>query len=168
VDHAWTCACCGKQYNTLPEGFACEAPHYWRQPADDEPESRNELGSDFCMIDGEEFFIRGCVEIPVIGRQTSFIWGVWASLSRESFERAVALHDQDIIENEPPRFGWFSNELSVYPSTLSLKTQVHFRSHRLRPSIVLESTDHPLAVEQRQGISVERVQEIAAALFHRH
>jgi hypothetical protein len=167
LDHAWTCACCGKQYNTLPEAFAGEAPDYWRQPAETEVESRNKLGSDFCVVD-EHFFIRACVEIPVNGRDGAFICGVWASLSQESFECAVALHDQDIIENEPPRLGWFSNELSVYPSTLSLKTQVHFRSHRLRPNILLEPTDHPLAVEQHQGISVERVQEIAAALFHRH
>jgi hypothetical protein len=32
-----------------------------------------------------------------------------------------------------------------------------------RPSIELEPTDHALAIEQRQGISIKRVEEIASA-----
>ena len=35
-----------------------------------------------------------------------------------------------------------------------------------RPLITLEPTDHPLAVEQREGITMARVQEIAEAAFH--
>ena len=34
----------------------------------------------------------------------------------------------------------------------------------MRPLIEVEPSEHPLAVEQRQGISVERVAEIAATL----
>jgi len=49
---------------------------------------------------------------------------------------------------------------------LNLKTLVHLRSGGLRPFIELEPTDHPLAVEQRNGISMTRVEEIAS-LLHR-
>jgi len=34
------------------------------------------------------------------------------------------------------------------------------------PLIELEHTDHPLAVEQRTGITMARVREIAATLLH--
>lgn len=34
------------------------------------------------------------------------------------------------------------------------------------PRAELEPTDHPLAVEQRTGITVERVREIAALVEH--
>jgi hypothetical protein len=34
--------------------------------------------------------------------------------------------------------------------------------------VELEPTDHLLAQDQHQGISMERVQEIVAALMHRH
>jgi len=33
--------------------------------------------------------------------------------------------------------------------------------------IELEQTDHPLALEQRHGITVQRVQEIAEQVLHR-
>ena len=54
----------------------------------------------------------------------------------------------------------------LYPATLHLKTHVHTRAVGQRPLIELEATEHPLAVEQRNGITMERVREIAAALLH--
>ena len=36
----------------------------------------------------------------------------------------------------------------------------------MKPFIELEATDHPLAVEQREGITMDRVREIAEALVH--
>lgn len=32
-------------------------------------------------MDNEHYFIRGCIEIPVIGTEQKFIWGAWVSLS---------------------------------------------------------------------------------------
>jgi hypothetical protein len=49
---------------------------------------------------------------------------------------------------------------------LNLKTHVHARPVGQRPFIELEPTDHPLAVEQRSGITMARVREIAAAMLH--
>ena len=47
------------------------------------------------------------------------------------------------------------------PTTLDLKTNLHTQELGVRPLIELEPTDHPLAVEQREGITVARVQELA-------
>ena len=49
---------------------------------------------------------------------------------------------------------------------MNLKSRVHLRDHGLRPTIELEPTDHPLALEQRNGISVDRVAEIYAIMLH--
>lgn len=43
---------------------------------------------------------------------------------------------------------------------------VHLRDNGIRPFIELEPTDHLLAIEQREGISVERVAEIYALVVH--
>lgn len=50
--------------------------------------------------------------------------------------------------------------------TLNLKTEVHTDEVGARPHVILEPTDHPLAVEQRTGITVERVQKIAELVLH--
>jgi hypothetical protein len=168
MDHVWTCSCCGKEFSTLPLSFGCKAPDHWVQIPEAERQSRGRLDSDVCIIDNEDIFIRGCLEIPIIGKDDKFVWGVWTSVSRKSFERISELWAAPVIANEPPKFGWLCNNISVYPPTLNLKTNLHLRGGGKRPFIELEPTDHPLAIEQRQGVSIKRVEEIAAALSQQH
>lgn len=131
------------------------------------PSRENSLTSDQCVIDGEAFFVRGLIEIPVVDSDHVFTWRVWASLSKENFARADKLWETTGRENEPPYFGRISTDLGLYsPSTINLKSHVHTRPVGQRPLIELEPTDHPLAVEQRSGITLERVQEIAEAIMH--
>lgn len=119
------------------------------------------------MIGGRDFFIRGCVEIPIVGHHEKFIWGVWASLSESNFKRVLDLWSADVAD-EPPMFGWLCNNVSQYPPTIGLKTNVHLRPNNLRPAIIVEPTDHPLAVDQRQGITLDKVEKLVAALMPHH
>jgi hypothetical protein len=168
MEHSWTCRCCGKQFSTLPLTFASAAPDPWFAIPQAERGKRTLLGSDQYIIDDKQFFIRGCLEIPILGRSESFDWGVWVSLSQSSFERVGDLWETDIRENEPTFFGWLCTKLSVYPETFGLKTKVHLRKGAQRPFIEVEPTAHPLAQEQRTGITLQRVEEIATALLSRH
>jgi hypothetical protein len=124
------------------------------------------ISSDQCIIDDEHFFIRGNLELPIIGSEELFVWGVWVSLSEANYNRASELLEQSGRESEPPYFGWLSTALPGYPDTVNLKTHVHTRPVGVRPSIELEPTDHLLAVEQRQGITWERIQELAVVVLH--
>jgi len=45
-------------------------------------------------------------------------------------------------------------------------TRVHLRPPPLRPVIELEPSSHPLAVEQRDGITLPRFHEIALTYLH--
>lgn len=63
-------------------------------------------------------------------------------------------------------FGWLATRLPYEPDTINLKTMVYIRRVGIRPYIELEPTDHPLAVEQRRGITIGRVQEIAEMILH--
>ena len=79
---------------------------------------------------------------------------------------STEIWEQEGRETEPPFFGWLCTALPLYPDTLLLKTNVHMRPLGQRPLVELEPTDHPLAVEQRQGIRMTRVIEIAETLMH--
>lgn len=106
------------------------------------------------------------MELPVVDGEGPFVWDVWVSLSEANFKRASdRWHDPNRTE-EPPYFGWLCNSLPGYPETLSLKTNAHTRGVGIRPFIELEPTDHPLAVEQRDGITMVRVLEIAETAMH--
>ncbi|WP_285583832.1 DUF2199 domain-containing protein [Actinoallomurus iriomotensis] len=161
----FTCSCCGRHHGELPLSFSTPAPAFWTPDLVDDPDS--ELSSDQCVIKRQAFFVRGLIEIPVVDTGEVFTWGVWVSLSEENFTRAARLWDVPGREAEPPYFGWLSTELPIYsPTTVELKTNLHTRPVGERPAVELEPTAHPLAIEQRQGITRARVQRIAETLLH--
>ena len=152
------CKSCGKVHSGVPAYHADRPTPYWDVP-DDKRESDVFLTSDSCVIANKFFFIRGCLEIPVIGMSDALTWGVWVSLKEENF-----FIWQENYES-PQRshftfFGWLCTMLPSYPDTLHLKTNVYLRDNGMRPLIEVQESDHPLAVEQRDGITLERLSEI--------
>jgi len=49
---------------------------------------------------------------------------------------------------------------------VNLKTRVHLQDNGIRPRIELEPTQHPLALEQQNGILEERLIEIVEMVMH--
>ena len=118
------------------------------------------LGTDLANIGEKHFFIRGVIEIPIIGFSEALNYGVWASLSQKNYQWVYDHWDDTDLHKRPAMFGWLDTQLANYPPTVNLKTNVHLRK-KLRPSVELEPTGHPLAIEQRNGITITRVLEIA-------
>jgi hypothetical protein len=154
---SFRCTVCGKVHDELPDiGF--DKPDQWWGVPEAERASRIELTSDTCIIDGEDHFIRGVIELPIHGESRQFGFGVWVSQKKENFRTYVKNSDSAEIG---PFFGWLCTRIAYYPQdTLQLKTRAHFRTGGLRPRIEVEPTDHPLAVDQREGISLARAWEI--------
>lgn len=162
---SFKCTSCDEVHEGMPS-FGAHAPlSYYEVPAEDR-EKRCHLGTDDCVIDDEFFFVRGCLEIPVIGEVEPFSWGVWVSLSEASYLEWVKCYESDKRSHIGPFFGWLNAWIKPYPDTASLKTNVHLRDDGIRPYIELQSTDHPLAIEQRVGITVERVAELYTQMMH--
>lgn len=161
------CTGCGEWREGMPS-FAAHAPLYYYAIPTEERAARCELTADTCIVDGEFFFARGCIEIPVQGEGEPFVWGAWTSLSKNNFELFRTSLGMQKRAQLGPFFGWLSADFLVYPEAENLKTMLHLRDDGVRPFIELEPTDHPLAVEQRSGISVQRVAQIYAVYAHGH
>ena len=168
MEEGFQCSCCGKFHEGLPLDYGAQFPDYYFEIPSDDREKRIRVNEDFCVVDNEFFFIRGCIEIPILETDDFFVWGVWCSLSEKSFNRVTELSEVADVEDEPPFFGWLNTSLpnNIYPETLNLKTNVHLKNNNLRPFVQIQPTEHPLAVEQQNGITVERVKEIAEIIMH--
>jgi hypothetical protein len=169
LDSTFRCVACGETHEGPPRAYLIAEPAGWEVTRDAKSRRWGELFDEQAILhgpDGEEgWFIRGNVEIPVEDGGL-LVFTVWVSLSRESFERAHALWMDASRVDEPPYFGWLTAELPGYPSTLNLKTNVHSRPPGQRFAIELEPTDHPLAVEQRQGVTTGRLVQLASIALH--
>lgn len=168
---SWTCAQCGEAHGGVFD-LGWGKPDVFPGGEDLRRNAELDLGGnflseDFCVLGGEHFFVRGVLELPILrSGGNRFGFGVWSSLSRKNFEIYVASFDSGDQGGLGPWFGWFSNALKGYPETLSLKCQVHPQADRKRPLFELEPTEHPLALEQRYGISLDRLLDIYAINGH--
>jgi hypothetical protein len=149
-------------HDSIPALVADRPAQYWDVPLD-KRENDVSLTSDSCVIADRFFFIRGCLDVPIIGADERFSWGVWVSLKEENFFIWQENYEITKRSHIGPFFGWLPTQVPGYPETLNLKTMAHLRDNGIRPCIELEKTDHPLAIEQRDGITQDRVQEILAA-----
>jgi hypothetical protein len=166
VHTEFVCRSCGDTHAGLPLAYTALAPAYVDAMDDDERVRRVVIDGELCVVDDRHFFVRARLLVPILDHDDAFEWGVWASLSESNYRRTVDVWSTPGREAEPPYFGWLSTALPEYsPTTLNLKCMVHTQPLSVRPTVELEPTDHPLAIEQRRGISFERVRVIAGRLL---
>lgn len=140
---------------------------YYDQLSDEEKQNSASLTGDTCKIthsEGTDYFARVVLEIPIHGVEEPFTWGMWVSLSKQSFDRYTSSwgdHDQT-----DSYFGWLSNRLPHYPNTINLKTNARPRNGGLRPLLELLDAEHPLVVDLRQGLTIQQAQQIAESAMH--
>lgn len=149
----------------VPICFGIEAP--WRALVPEyEVTQRVALNADQCIVDMEHFFIRGHINIPIEGRGEPLTFSVWSSVSEQSFRHISERWSEPDRATDPPYFGWLCSPIRFYPDTLHLKLSVQSRLLGLTPLFTVEPTEHPLAIDQHQGITIQRWHMIAHELLH--
>ncbi|OUJ73604.1 DUF2199 domain-containing protein [Hymenobacter crusticola] len=162
----FTCSRCGEFHEKIPMCFGAEYPDYYFSVSPEERATRIEYLDDLCVVDEEHFFIRARIKIPVIDSDEVFCWNVWTSLSEKNFVRTNVLWNDPKRVNEPAYFGWLQTVLPGYPSTPNIRTMVHTQSVGTIPRVEVIEEGHPLTLEQENGITWERVIELAEIAMH--
>lgn len=163
---AFKCSCCGEIHEGSPS-FAYDKPMYVSSLTEEEQENIEKTSEDLFVVkheEGKHYFARVVLEVPIYGVEDPFMWGVWVSLSEESYNRYTETWDEP--DESDSYFGWFNNNLPYYEESAGLKTQVRPRVGGLRPYIELEPGSGELADHYINGISVEKAQEIAEICMH--
>jgi hypothetical protein len=88
-------------------------------------------------------------------------------VSEEDIVRMAEVWETPGRESMPPVPGTLANNIPVFEeSTLGLPVLVHTQPLGLRPHVELVEDGHPLALEQREGISNEAFMQRVAQLLH--
>lgn len=164
------CRSCGDVHEGMFDLFAF-SPDHWGGIEEYESNSAlrttgDFLSEDFCVLNGEHFFVRCILEIPVDGLPEKFGFGCWSTLSRANFDKYIDGFDIGRFSDPGPWAGWFSNTLKPYPDGVNLPCWVYPQPGRQRPTIWLESPNHPLAAAQEEGIAPEDLFAIYRANGH--
>jgi len=158
------CAQCDEWHESEPSiGFAL--PDYLLGIPESERDARAWWTEDLCVIDEQYFFVRACMEVPIVGASEPFLWGIWASLSERSFTDYSAKLESGAVGG--PYFSWLANVLPGYPSPVGLKARMFPQLGNNRPLVSLEESDHPLSIDFHKGMPDERAKAIFEMILHR-
>jgi len=153
---SFVCSCCGNEQHNWP-ALSYKTPVYYSTLSEDDKNTITEISSDLCVIkysDETNFFIRCVLFQSIVDCEDELNYGLWVSLSEKSFQDYKDnFHDQD---REGTYFGWISNNLEGYNSTLSIPANVVLGKDGNRPEVVPHSSfDHPFVTDYYNGISLE-------------
>ncbi len=168
----YKCHECGKTHTGSPS-FSYKYPEYYFDVPRNERETRVLVNADSCKIspnadDASEdviYCIRVILEIPIRNSAQPFTWGVWVSQSKNSFDQYVDTFDCD--QSTQGSFGWLMVNMPFYshPETnempVHLECDVEFGPMGQRPKIRIWDCNHPLSIDQREGISWRTATKIA-------
>jgi hypothetical protein len=125
---------------------------------------RTKLSADLAVLDGERFFIRSVVKLPIRRVRPDFEFGCWAEVNRADFRMYLAEYD-----NRKPAFGPFAcsldSDLQPY-SSRGLPAFLHMQPDKHRPVMSLVDGDSRLARDQAAGIDLRRLAHVYRAWGH--
>jgi hypothetical protein len=145
-------------------GLSAEAPDLWIDMPEEERKTGCILDTETCVIKDTYFFVKANLELPLRGEEAFFTYTVWVALSREGFERIVDNWQNPLRARAEPYSGYLATRLPGYPETINLRCKVYESELGMRPIVILEPTDHPLAVEQREGMTRDRIRDIISLI----
>jgi hypothetical protein len=112
----WKCATCGNSHVGVPMCFAAEFRDMYANMQREERDTRALIGSDQCVIDQQWFFLRGCLEVPILGSEELFVWGLWVSVKEEDYDE---VSDFWTLEGREKLHGPYKGRLANLPDGLS-------------------------------------------------
>lgn len=157
---SYACSVCG---NTHPDAPALSFiyPDAYGDLTDAEQTAIAELDHDTCVIrypEQTDRYVRAVLDLPIVGTNETFHYGVWVTLSQVNFDRYRETFKTDALDGE--RFtGYLGNMLPEYPESLVLKCAIVCRQAGLRPilaSFLAGQESNPLVADFNHGISRER------------
>ncbi len=163
---SFKCSQCNKIHEGIPS-FNLEAPLYYYAIPENERDERTSLTSETCIIDEEDFFAKGFLEIPVLGLEESLTFTPWVSLSKSNFLKFKESLGVEDAAQYGEMFGWFSSQIDIFGDCKNLKTNLILQNNNHRPNIEIEPTSHPLSIASHQGIHIKKLIEIVEYYLHK-
>jgi hypothetical protein len=165
---SFVCSFCGEHHDEEMLDIRARFPDPVFELSDQEREERVDQADDACVLDptspSARHFVRGLLEIPIQQVGDSFAYGAWVEVDEKSFRRIGDLWWDPQGAQEPAFAGFLANELEPYQATFGLAAELKLHEVDRVPSIRLRESSHPLRRDQQEGITLERLHELAATV----
>jgi hypothetical protein len=155
------CKSCDQWHVGLP-GWSYPFPMPYFDVPEPERRERCYLTSEMCVVDDERFFVRGNLVVPIADGPDTLTIGVWVEISDDDFFEYQDLLEVKARRSHGPYQGQLSAAIPTYPITEGLSVAVHINDDGIRPNVVILDSTHDLGRDQKQGLALDRIQQIYA------
>jgi len=114
--NGFRCSCCGQWHDEMPMDFVFPPPQSLVGTYENKLPNAT-ITSDWCLTGNRDYIMRCCLNIPVIDGPGQLSYGVWASVSENSFRRIMDLWVDERCIEEPPYFSHLLVNINGYPDT---------------------------------------------------
>lgn len=153
------CSCCGKLVPDEDIELAFRKPDDIAALSDAELEARCTYTDDVCIFDGERFFVRCVIPLPVHSRSEPYSVGAWAEISMQDFQTVQALWDELDQARAPAIEGVLANQIPLTVGSLGCRIAIHLIGPATRPRISITDETCSVYLEQMDGIQAHRASE---------
>lgn len=165
------CKVCHRVHRNVARLLGPRAPDDWLRVNPGE-RLEAELTPDVCILPcngSTRLFLRGHLQLPVDETDFgTFVWSVWVELDELSMSEVARVWSDPNRAAVAPLLGRLATELPYEQPTRGLSVTVHTRDLGQVPILMLSpGSHHSIAWEQREGIGVHRVAELAGLVRHR-
>ena len=167
------CTQCGNMHRGVFD-LAPDAPDLWqggmKRSANaaflDGPPGASLCSDDFCVIEGDRYFIRCVLPVPLIGAgDRTFSFGVWCLVFDDDFERYRSTFDDGNQSHLGPFKARIGNRLKPF-NAMNARCILRLKDGRNRPDVEVTEADHPLQVAQSAGLDFDALMAIYDANGH--
>ncbi len=162
----YVCEKCGQTHTDLP-AIAFITPFNYDILSDEDKTNLATINSDFCIIEHPEqtdYFIRTTLKQKIIGSCEFLEYGIWVSLSENSYNDYSDNFDNNI--HETTYFGFLCSKIPEYENTMSIKTNVNTQKGNSRPFVIPHEAqmDNKFVFDYYNGITEEEAVNRVKAL----
>lgn len=165
AEMGYYCSECGIYHRDIPFSYGADEPVSYFNLTD---KSNSVINKDLCIIDNKRFFIKGQIKIKVIDSGNDFSWNVWIEIAKSDFDNEEANWEDENRFLNKTYSGVLDTVLNCYPDTVGLYVKVQTQKIGIVPLIRIEDSNHPLFLEQENGIDMNRVIFFAKKILYGH
>lgn len=170
-----TCSCGERHAEIFPIHLL--KPIGWTGSEDYEAKEALRMDGDFMSFEyavreGRYFCMRMILPLPIKGApEQALATTVWCAVNKPDFEAYIAAEKAGTLDDKKRAPARLVNNLAAFPTTVNIMGIAGQNPQGLPlflSAMVQEGipNDHPLLVEQRQGLTLDRLFEIYAAHGH--
>ena len=155
------CSCCGKLVPAANIELAYRRPDVIASLSSEELEARSTHTDDICILDGERFFVRCTISLPIRMSSESYAIGAWAEISERDFATVQKLWDEVDQANAPAIDGVLANQIALTTGSSGCRVLVTLTGPTTRPCIAIKDQACSMYLEQKEGLPAHRASEYA-------